>query len=216
MTVKGGAWHGQTPLPRDGMYCLWPGKLGESLPCLSVLCPTPRKPRPPCPPLPCQTGLRWPLVALMQPLLSPSRCPNLVARHGGSDADGRPPPAPSPLPVSLLASGSEWESCPELPQAHVMARELHTLRRRRPPRSCGGGSGASAGCSQMPQGRSCGPRRRRPCHHSSWMRSSGCPRAVRVGELPRGRAIGPGDEERRWHSPRSPGSWLCTSPATSA
>lgn len=144
------------------------------------------------------------------------RCPNLIARHRGSDAYRLHLQCHCPCLRSPLALGSERESHPEPPQACVMAQELRTLRRRRPPRSCGGGSGASAGCSQTPRGRSCGPRRKRPCHHSSWMRSSGCPRAARAGELLRGRATGPGEGERRWHSPRSPGSWLCTSPATSA
>lgn len=96
------------------------------------------------------------------------------------------------FPLAPAASRRATPSCSKPSQVHMMAREVRTLQKRRPPRSFGGGSGASAYCSQMHQGRNCGPRHRRPCHHSSWMRSSGCPRAEKATELPRERVTGRG------------------------
>lgn len=91
----------------------------------------------------------------------------------------------SPLIPAVSRRATPSHSKPS--QVHTMAREVLTLQKRRPPQSFGGGSEASAYCSQMHRGRNCGPRHRRPCHHSSWMRSSGCPRAERETELPRDR-----------------------------
>lgn len=53
-----------------------------------------------------------------------------------------------------------------------------TQRMRRPFQSSGAGFVGSAAHSQKPQGRNCAPGHRRPSRHSSWRRSSGCPRAL--------------------------------------
>lgn len=171
-----------------------------------------QEPRPPYPPLPYQTGLHWPLVTLPIQLLFAPTAPNLVALHGGMTPTG------THLqhhhlhvsPLGPAASRRATPSCSKPSQVHMMAREVRTLQKRRPPRSFGGGSGASAYCSQMHQGRNCEPRHRRPCHHSSWMRSSGCPRAERATKLPRDRVTGLGTGRGGGTHLIAPG--LCSAP----